>query len=107
MGVAAAPRLGAGHERGLGLVDEHREGALEERDVDPLSAARAPPPSHAPAPWLPPSAPRSRPSRPAISETAPKRPATTSLIATPTFIGRPSGSPVIDISPPTAWITKS
>jgi hypothetical protein len=38
------------------------------------------------------------------------RPVTTSLIATPTFIGRPpssSASPVIDISPPTAWITKS
>ena len=37
-------------------------------------------------------------------------PVTTSLIATPTFVGRPpstSASPVIDISPPTAWMTKS
>ena len=50
---------------------------------------------------------RSRASRPASTETAPNRPLTTSLIATPTFIGRPSGSPVIDIRPPTAWITKS
>ena len=41
---------------------------------------------------------------------AANRPVTTSLIATPTLVGRPpsaSASPVIDISPPTAWITKS
>ena len=37
-------------------------------------------------------------------------PATMSLIATPTLVGWPpsaSASPVMDISPPTAWITKS
>ncbi len=37
-------------------------------------------------------------------------PVTTSLIATPTFVGRPpsaSRSPVIDMRPPTAWMTKS
>ena len=41
---------------------------------------------------------------------AANRPVTTSLIATPTLVGRPpsaSASPVIDISPPTAWMTKS
>ena len=48
--------------------------------------------------------------RPASTETAPNSPLTTSLIATPTFVGRPpssSAAPVIDISPPTACTTKS
>ena len=42
--------------------------------------------------------------------TAANRPVATSLIATPTFTGRPpssSGWPVIDISPPTACAMKS
>ena len=100
MGVAAPDRRRAGHERRLRLVDEHRERALEQGDVDALPAAGARrPPCGSP--------PRSRASRPASSETAPNSPLTTSLIATPTFSGRPSGSPVIDMSPPTAWITKS
>ena len=37
-------------------------------------------------------------------------PVTTSLMATPTFVGCPPSSsacPVIDISPETAWMTKS
>ena len=47
---------------------------------------------------------------PARIPIAANSPVTTSLIATPTLSGRPpsaSASPVIDISPPTAWITKS
>ena len=35
------------------------------------------------------------------------RPASTSTSATPTFIGSPPGSPVIDIRPLSAWATKS
>ncbi len=53
---------------------------------------------------------RPRPTRPARIETAPNSPVTTSVIATPTFVGRPpsaSASPVIDMRPPTAWTTKS
>jgi len=53
---------------------------------------------------------RSRPARAARIATAPRIPVVTSLIATPTFDGSPptsSGNPVIDISPPTAWSTKS
>ncbi len=34
-------------------------------------------------------------------------PVSTSTSATPTFIGSPSGSPVIDIRPLSAWATKS
>ena len=51
-----------------------------------------------------------RASSPARTETVPNSPVTTSLMATPTFVGSPpsaSVAPVIDISPPTAWITKS
>ena len=80
---------GPGHERVLGLVHEHRERALQQRDVDPLASLL--------------DAAASRAARgassPASTDTAPNRPLTTSLIATPTFIGRPSGSPVIDIEP--------
>ena len=53
---------------------------------------------------------RSRPISAARTDTAPNSPVTTSEIATPTFVGWPpsaSGAPVIDISPPTAWTTKS
>ena len=48
-----------------------------------------------------------RASRPASTETVPNRPVTTSLIATPTFVGTPSGDPVIDMRPPAAWTMKS
>ena len=67
VGVAAPDGRDAGHERGLGLVDEHRERALEERDVDALAVAPVPLRTHA-------RAPRSRPSSPASSETAPNSP---------------------------------
>ncbi len=53
---------------------------------------------------------RPRPSSAARTATQPRMPVTTSLIATPTLLGLPpsaSGKPVIDISPATAWITKS
>jgi hypothetical protein len=43
-------------------------------------------------------------------ETVPNRPVATSLIATPTFTGRPpsaAASPVMDMSPPAACAMKS
>ena len=53
---------------------------------------------------------RSRPAIAASTAVAPSIPVVRSLIATPTFVGPPpsaSGGPVIDMSPETAWITKS
>jgi hypothetical protein len=34
-------------------------------------------------------------------------PVSTSTIGIPTFVGSPAGSPVTDMSPPTAWTMKS
>ncbi len=56
----------------------------------------------------PPERPRS--SSAASTPMAPNSPLAMSLIATPSFVGDPpvsSGNPVIDINPPTAWITES
>ena len=54
-----------------------------------------------------PASPCSRPTSPANRLTAAYKPVNTSAIATPTFIGGPSGSPVIDISPLEPCTTKS
>ena len=50
---------------------------------------------------------RARISNAAWIALADHRPHARSDIDTPDFIGSPSGSPVIDISPLIAWITKS
>ena len=42
VGVAQPPRRNPGHEGVLRLVDEHREGGLEDRDVDSLAPGRRP-----------------------------------------------------------------
>ena len=99
-GCALPIRTGrrAAHERVLGLVDERRRAST--RGATRRSAGRA----------MSVRGGASRASRPARIETAPNSPVTTSLIATPTLVGRPPSSsvaPVIDISPPTAWTTKS
>ena len=94
----AGPGAAPADERVLGLVDEHRQRGSEQRHVDPLAAPASGPRS------------RSRPTSAARTATAPNSPVTTSLIATPD-LGRLAavrvGAPVIDISPPTAWTTKS
>ena len=90
-------------ERVLGLVDERGEGRAEERQVDPLAGRRR----RALALGV---ALASAGEQRGETATAPFRPVRTSLIATPTFVGRPppsSGAPVIDIRPARAWITKS
>jgi hypothetical protein len=95
--VPQPARRPAGGEGVLGLVDQDREGRLEQRDVDAL-----PDPLGRGSGAFPASA--------ASTATAPSSPVTTSLMATPTLVGEPpsaSGAPVTDISPPSAWITKS
>ena len=54
-----------------------------------------------------PSPLRSRSASAASTAVAAYMPVRMSVIATPTFIGSPSGSPVTLISPPMAWIRKS
>ena len=98
MGVAEPARRDARDERVLGLVDEDRQGRFEQRHVDALAG---------------PCGRRRRRARARERGQDPDRaeqPRTTSLIATPTLVGPPpsaSAAPVIDISPPTAWMTKS
>ena len=92
VGVAAPAGRPPRDERVLGLVDEDRKRRPEQRHVDPLAGAAHGAISAARIPI------------------AAYSPVTTSLIATPTLVGRPpsaSASPVIDIRPPTAWMTKS
>ena len=96
-GWALPRRPGArpGGERVLRLVDEHRQGGRQQGDVDALAAHRTV---------------GAASQEPGEDPDVANSPATMSLIATPTLVGWPpsaSASPVMDISPPTAWITKS
>ena len=98
LGCALPCRPGAvpRNEGVLRLVDERCQGRAEQRDIDTLACG-------ARAGALPSD-------EPASTLTAPSIPDTTSLIATPTFVGSPpsaSAAPVIDMRPLAAWITKS
>ena len=90
MRVAVAPWLLSRRKCARGNVDQRSEGAREEGDLDQLALAVA--------------LSTVRAARIAAAALSPARISTT---ATPTFIGSPSGSPVIDIRPLSAWTVKS
>ena len=101
VGVAEPARGDAVDERVLGLVDEHRRASIRRstrRSAGRVAVGRA-------------TSGRSRPASAArIADRAVQPGQRRRLIATPTFVGPPpsaSVAPVIDISPDSAWMTKS
>jgi hypothetical protein len=89
--VAVAPRRAAGNEVVLGDVGEEREARLEERDLATV--------------WPRPLAQRAA-SAPRMAMVA-SMPVARSTMATPYFMGSPVSSPLMLMSPLSAWRMKS